>query len=202
MNHHLNRRRALALSGAASLGLGPVSPAASQTAGTNMTASTGPLADRAAVIDLVNRVALMADRRDWSAVRACFDDRVHIDYTSLTGGAAAEQDADALVVAWAGLLPGFDATQHVIANHQVTLLGDEAECLSQFRAQHRIGSGVGVRVWELDGGYEHGLVRRPGGWRIRRLVMRWTFERGDRALAAEVANRAKRTSPTLARTLP
>ena len=153
-------------------------------------ADMGQLADRAAIIDLVSRMGLAADARDWDAVRACFADRVRVDYASLTGEPAAEVAADDLVVVWRGSLPGFDRTQHLIANHQVALDGDRAACLSHFRAEHRIGD----RVWELDGDYDHRLVRRPEGWRIAALTMTWTFERGDRALAQEAATRAKEAS--------
>ena len=98
-------------------------------------------------------------------------------------------DADALIASWRGSLPGFDATQHIICNHQVRLNGDRAECASHFRAQHRIGN----RIWELDGDYTHRLVRRPAGWRIDYMRMVWTFERGDRGLGQEAARRAGAT---------
>lgn len=158
---------------------------------TTAPADLSHLLDRAAIIDTVNAMAFFADARDWARVRACFDAKVFVDYTSLAGGEPAEQDADALIAAWRATLPGFDATQHIVTNHQVTLAGDRATCLSHFRAQHSIDEGTAARVWELDGDYDHGLVRTADGWRIARLVMTWTFERGDRALGAEAAARVK-----------
>ena len=145
------------------------------------------LLDRAVVIDVVTRMGIAADAQDWVAVRACFADQVMFDYSSLTDQPAAEIGADALVDAWRNHLPGFDQTQHIIAGHQVTQDGDQAQCLSHFKAQHRIGD----RAWDLDGDYSHRLARTPDGWKIGYLQMIWTFERGDRALAEEAARRVE-----------
>jgi 3-phenylpropionate/cinnamic acid dioxygenase small subunit len=144
------------------------------------------LLDRAAVIDLVNRQAMAADARDWAAARACYAPRVRLDYVSLAGGEPSETSADEMIAAWRASLPGFERTQHVISNHQVTLQGDRAVCLSHFRAQHRIAD----RIWELDGDYRHELARGPQGWLIDGQQMVWTFERGDRALLEEASRRA------------
>jgi hypothetical protein len=168
-------------------------PALAQSGGgTAPPATLRDLLDRAAVIDTVNRVAMSADLRDWDAVRACMADTVLVDYTSLVGGTPAEVPADQLIDGWRATLPGFDATQHLLGNHQVTLRGDEADCLAHFQAQHRIGTGAQARIWELDGTYRHSLLRQPAGWRIRAVTMRWTFERGERALLAEATARAAR----------
>ena len=148
------------------------------------------LFDRAAVIDVVNRMGIAADAQDWVSVRGCFADRVTADYSSLTDQPAAEIDADALVDTWRNHLPGFDHTQHVITGHQVTQDGDQAQCLSHFKAQHRISD----RAWDLDGDYSHRLARTADGWKIVCLQMIWTFERGDRALAEEAARRVEKAT--------
>jgi hypothetical protein len=53
--------------------------------------------DRDEIIAVVNRIGLMADRRDWQACREAFSDRVETDYTSLNGGQPAIVNADDLV---------------------------------------------------------------------------------------------------------
>ena len=68
----------------------------------------------------ITDIAAGADRHDWSRVRAAFADTVTTDYSSLWGGDAITQPTDALVGAWAGFLPGFDSTHHMVTNHTIT----------------------------------------------------------------------------------
>lgn len=184
-------RRTLLAAGAASVAL----PALAHTKDAPVTRYMTPqdLLDRAEIIDLVNRAAFAADHRDWATARACFADRVDLDYTSLAGGQPGDVHADDMITSWRGSLPGFDATQHIITNHLVTLSAARAECLSHFRAQHRIGAGAEARIWELDGDYRHRFARTPDDWRIDGLTMTWTFERGDRGLLGLAVERAKRS---------
>ena len=99
MSADTNRRELLGVGTAAlaATGLGPTSaaPALAQLASRTVRpvplirqtvpADLRQVIDRAAVIDVVNRTGLAADARDWASVRACFDDRVTSDYSSLTG---------------------------------------------------------------------------------------------------------------------
>lgn len=142
--------------------------------------------DRAEVIEITSRIGIAADLGDWDAVRACFAGEVRVDYTSLNGGEPATVRADDLIAGWRGVLPGFEATQHVVSNHQVTLAGDAAECRSHFVATHRIGADV----WRLGGHYHHRLSRQTGGWRVTEMTMTWTWEEGDRGLVQRAASRA------------
>ena len=54
------------------------------------------------------------DDLDWAAVTASLTSEVAIDYTSLWGGQPDRLDAERLLSAWRELLPGFDATQHLL----------------------------------------------------------------------------------------
>jgi hypothetical protein len=64
--------------------------------------------------DLIAGWFLEIDRRHWVAVRAALTDEVDTDYSSLFGGTPERIPADDLVARWQSLLPGFDATQHLI----------------------------------------------------------------------------------------
>ena len=39
--------------------------------------------DGTEITNIVNRIAILSDLRDWTAVRQCFTDQVAVDYTSL-----------------------------------------------------------------------------------------------------------------------
>jgi SnoaL-like domain len=135
------------------------------------------------IIDVVNRVAIMADRRNWPACREAFSDRVETDYTSLNGGQPATVNADDLVAGWETFFTQtFKVTQHLIGSHVVSITKDTAICLSNFQAHH-IYLDTQKGTWTLGGFYEHGLVRNPQGWRVNRLKMTWTWEQGTRPSA-------------------
>ncbi|RWP41367.1 MAG: nuclear transport factor 2 family protein [Mesorhizobium sp.] len=82
--------------------------------------------DKAAIAEAVAGIGLYADLREWDRVKSYFTTRVTTDYTSLFGGEAATSDRDALIAQWQGLLPGFDATQHLITNIVVEGAGNDA----------------------------------------------------------------------------
>lgn len=136
------------------------------------------VADRAAIIDVVNRIGTAADWREWEACRACFADAVRVDYTSLWGGEASTTGADELIAGWARTFAGFDATQHAITSHDVRVDGGAAVCRSHFVATHRIGA----ELWRLGGHYRHELARDGAAWKVTAMTMAWTWEEGDRGL--------------------
>jgi hypothetical protein len=139
--------------------------------------------DRDEIIDAVNRIGLMADRRDWQACRAAFSDRVETDYTSLNGGQPAAVNANDLINGWNSFFTKtFKTTQHLIGSHVVTITGDTAVCLSNFQAHHVYLDGQ-KGTWTLGGFYEHGLVRTSQGWRVNHMKMTWTWEHGTRPSA-------------------
>jgi hypothetical protein len=146
--------------------------------------------DRQAVADVVARVALDADARDWAALRGRFADRVEVDYSSLTGQPAATVDADALMAGWRALLPGFEATQHLLGPVVVELEGDRATARAHVRATHRIAGAAGGETWVVGGRYTYGLVRTTGGWRVASTRLDLAYQEGNTGLAAIAQARA------------
>ncbi|HKC28051.1 MAG TPA: nuclear transport factor 2 family protein [Jatrophihabitans sp.] len=51
-----------------------------------MTTITAELVDRLEIVELVNRLVLLLDSRDWTGLEDVFTDTVYNDRTSLTGG--------------------------------------------------------------------------------------------------------------------
>lgn len=145
-----------------------------------------PAEDRRAVEDVVAHVAYDADAREWAALRSRFADRVRVDYASLTGQPASTLDADALMTAWRGVLPGFDATQHLLGPVLVELDGERATAHTHVRATHRIGA----EVWVVGGRYTYGLERTPAGWRVASTRFALAYQEGNTGLAAQAQARA------------
>lgn len=126
----------------------------------------GSDADTAAIIAAVDTVASAADARDWPRVEATFAERVTLDY-----GTPEELPAAEVLRRWVGLLPGFDATEHRLSDHQVRRQGDTAEVDSRFVAVHRIAGAPGGDTWTLEGTYAHRLQRTSRGWRVTAMRM-------------------------------
>ena len=143
--------------------------------------------DRLAIIDAITDVAAGADRHQWPRVRAAFADSVTLDYTSLWGGEAATQSADAVVEQWSGFLPGFDKTLHLVTNHAIVdASGDTATAEADFQATHSFDEAL----WILSGHYRYRLVKAAGRWKITHMTMTATHETGDRGLVVKAAERA------------
>lgn|SRR5689334_6479893 len=137
------------------------------------------------------------DRQDWAGLRAALTDSVRTDYTSLFGGSVERVAADELLDRWRGLLPGFDATQHLLgpfapADPPAALAepGDTwLEC--NVRAYHRLGS----EVWLVAGRYTLG-VRDDGVPRIGCIVLHTAYQDGDPGLVERATARAAQAVAT------
>ncbi len=146
------------------------------------------LTERGQVSAVVHRYATGVDQRDWALFRSCFEDEITMDLSSWNGAPPATLAADAWVAGVRAGLSGFDATQHISANHVVVFSEPallRAQCTSYMQATHALD---GARV-TLGGYYETQLARRDGAWRIAesRLVVTW--REGDEALFAAAAKR-------------
>ncbi|WP_131738918.1 nuclear transport factor 2 family protein [Actinomadura roseirufa] len=145
--------------------------------------------DRLDIIEVCTRMAWHADQREWERLREIFTESVALDYTSLNGGEPITIGAEQIGGAWKAGLGGYDATQHILGNHLVTLDGDTAVCTAVFQATHRLANPFGSPLWTLGGTYRFDLVR-DGGWRIRGLVMTVTWADGNQNLATLASERS------------
>ena len=147
--------------------------------------------DEARVRQTVLAVPTNADLRAFDAIAPLFADRVMVDYTSLWGGTAATMTPEALMAAWAGVLPGFDATWHELGKVEVRVAGDQARATAPVNARHWLGDGF----WRVEGRYDFVLERSRGRWRIARMTLTVTGEEGDRDLVQAAAARATTPAP-------
>ncbi|MGY2011557.1 nuclear transport factor 2 family protein [Nocardia gipuzkoensis] len=138
--------------------------------------------DRLDVIDTCTRMAWHADHREWDKLADVFADRVRLDYTSLNGGAPVTLTPAQIADAWQQTLGGLAATQHLLANHLVTIDGDQAVCTASFQATHSDSTPLGASLWTLGGSYRFDLQRSGGAWRISGVVMTTVWGDGNRGL--------------------
>ena len=152
--------------------------------------STSEIADRLAIADVVASVAYLADARDWDALRTLYADSVRVDYTSLNGGEPATVQADELIASWRGLLPGFDATQHLLGPVLVELDGDRAVARTHVRALHRIAGAEGGEEWVVGGHYTYSLARQGDRWVVTDHTLGNAYQQGNIALPGLAQGRA------------
>ena len=133
--------------------------------------------DRSDVIDTCTRMAWHADQREWEQLIWVFADKVTLDYTSLNGGEPVTLTPAQIIDGWQAGLGVYEATQHLLTNHLVTVAGDAAVCTASFQATHRKGDGT---LWTLGGTYRFDLARTDDGWRITGVVMTATWSDGER----------------------
>ena len=138
------------------------------------------------ITTLVSSIPMAVDLAAYDLAERAFAESVIIDYTSLWGGEPATMTPDALMTSWRGIVPGFDATHHVLSNVAVQLSGETAFATADVDGHHWIGD----QIWRPIGTYHWDLVRVDGDWKVTRMVFDMTEERGSRDLAALAMERA------------
>ncbi|MBI2764409.1 MAG: nuclear transport factor 2 family protein [Chloroflexi bacterium] len=135
--------------------------------------------DRAAISDVVHRYATGLDTHNWPLLRSIFTDEIEMDFASI-GMRPGRMTADSWVESARVLFAGFDATQHLSANHVHDIRGDEATCTSYMRAEHFVLNNEGENYYTMGGYYTNELVRTPEGWKLRGVTLTVTWNRGNR----------------------
>ena len=158
----------------------------------NPALSDEQLRDRIAITDVVNSMGTLADLGQYDQLQQLFTDEVTVDYTSLFPGEVQNISSEQLMTQWQSTLPGFDATQHMITNHQITVDGDEATAVAYVRATHKLGDAM----WVVGGYYVDELVRTDEGWKLKAIQYNALYEEGDRSLVEQAAARVAERNNT------
>jgi hypothetical protein len=135
--------------------------------------------DRLAILELIGRLALTIDARDWDALGQLFADTVYHDRTSLTGGEPTTLGVAEFVDGWRQTLQGMDAVHHQITNHVISLDGDQATCAANMQGTHVLANASGGPIWTVGGRHDYQLARTPGGWRIAGLTFTLQWATGN-----------------------
>ena len=130
------------------------------------------LADYHAISDLAVRYCSAVDRRDWDLLADVFlpDATVRLpESVSIRGSGE-------IVSRYRRGLERFDATHHMVSNHEIAVDGDSARHTCLVHAQHVLHDAPGGSNYVIGGRYTDELVRTQQGWRIahRELAFVWT----------------------------
>jgi hypothetical protein len=146
---------------------------------TTSISDTAELADRLAILELIGRLALTIDAKDWDTLGGLFTDTVYHDRTSLTGGEPYTAPVAQFVDGWRQTLQNMDAVHHQITNHVISLDGDLATCAANMQGTHVLANASGGPIWTVGGRHDYQLKRTAGGWRIARLTFTLQWATGN-----------------------
>ncbi|BAW06928.1 nuclear transport factor 2 family protein [Nocardia seriolae] len=118
---------------------------------------TATAQQRADIIEAATRLFWYIDIRDWETFPSVFADEVTLDYSSIWGGEPSTVTPELIRADWEKFIGSFDATQHLLGNHLVTVDGDRAELTAVFQAVHFLANRFGSPRWTLGGLYRIGL---------------------------------------------
>ncbi|MBM0206503.1 nuclear transport factor 2 family protein [Micromonospora sp. STR1s_5] len=134
------------------------------------------------------QMATLADRRAWGELTTVFTSTVRADWSALSGVAAAAIPAADLIAGWRA---GLTATQHLLANQDVTVRGDHATAAAYVHAAHRLASTFADDVWIVASSYTYDLVRTGDGWRIAAVAFHPAWGRGNQQIMTAAATDAR-----------
>ncbi|WP_173922397.1 nuclear transport factor 2 family protein [Agromyces sp. Marseille-P2726] len=143
------------------------------------------LLDRCEIERIVYDYATGLDTKDWSLWRSIFTDEVQVkfrpaaeaEFTGL-GQEWVSMSADEWVEGRRVLFTGLATTQHQMSNPRITVEGDTATCVMYMQAIHFM-PGAPDLEYTIGGYYIDDLVRTPEGWKLARVNLNVTWERGD-----------------------
>ena len=135
---------------------------------------------RLAVEDLVVRMFVATDERNWQELEACFTDPLTLDMTSMVGGAPALLSPRQVAAAWAEGFKPLDHVHHQIGNLQTTIDGSSARVRCYGVAfHHRAAVSQGLKTRLFVGTYELRLAWGASHWRISELKFKLKFIDGN-----------------------
>ncbi len=116
---------------------------------------------KSSIINVVNLYALAVDARRWALFDQVFTSDTEADF----GPGIHWHGLASLKQSFAAIHAPFNSTQHITTNHNVTVIGDVAHCLSYVHGRF-VREAPGGNMFESTGWYDDRLILTAAGWRI------------------------------------
>lgn len=146
---------------------------------------TEAMIERGRIADVIYTLIVATDKRDWTAVRACFTAEVDFDMTSLVGGTPQRLTPEAVASAWDTGLRPIEAVHHQAGNLMVEVGADEAAASCYGIAYHYRKTRSGKNTRLFVGSYDFHLRLLEGKWRIDLFRFNVKFVDGNLELEKE-----------------
>ncbi len=145
----------------------------------------------------INKLFIATDQQDWAGVEQSFAAKVLLDYSSMSGQAAANLSSSEITSAWKTILPGFEHTHHQVSNFIIDEQGRNATAFCYGTANHYLEN-AGGNVWTVVGSYDFELSQEGKDWKISAMKFNFDYQAGNLALPQAAIDRVagKPNSPT------
>ncbi len=131
------------------------------------------------IIEIINLYGLAMDSQRWDLFDRIFTEDCDADY----GPTSHWTDRARFKVDFGGFHEHFDATQHVMTNHLVTLDGYRANSLTygmwRLIRHAAAGNHPAGPLWDGSGWYDDEWVRTGSGWRIAKRICKVIWATGN-----------------------
>jgi hypothetical protein len=149
-----------------------------------MTDPIATLIEKDRILDVVNRLFIGTDRRDWPGVMECFAETVLFDMTSMAGGEPSTLTPRQIVDGWEQGLKDLKAIHHQVGNYLVTVDGNDADVFCYGVALHYLPRKSGQDTRRFVGSYDFHLEKAEDSWRIDAFRFNLKFTDGNPNLVA------------------
>lgn len=137
------------------------------------------LLDREEVKEVINRLFISTDSRDWETVRQLFASEVLFDVTSMVGGDPVRLTPQDIVAAWDKGLKPLKAIHHQAGNYIVKIMQNEADVFCYGIASHYLPNKTNQNTRIFVGSYNFHLVRSGESWQIDKFKFNLKYIDGN-----------------------
>ena len=146
--------------------------------------------DEVAIIRTLSQLAHAQDDLDYEAYRQCFTDKVQLTAAvAIPNWQGGEIDAHDLAMQYFDSTARFDSVHHMVFNHIIDVVGDEAACIADLYAVSVLIDDGEPRSFSLGGRYTLRLRRSGDRWLIFERGITPRYQVGDKAILAAAAAR-------------
>lgn len=131
--------------------------------------------------EIVNKVFVNTDNRNWAGVEAQFARKVNLDYSSMSGQSASEVTPEQITSGWKTVLLGFTYTHHQIGNFITEINGNKAHACCYGTATHYLENENG-NVWTVVGTYDFDLEKINDTWKVTSMKFNYKYQDGNSKL--------------------
>ena len=163
---------AFAISGCA------ISPNTNQAAA-DMSTQYRMLIEKNKIIEVINRLFIGTDNRDWSQVKNCFSSEVLFDMTSIAGGDPVTLTSQQIVDVWDKGLKPIKSVHHQASNYMVNVNHDRAYAFCYGIASHYLPNKTNQNTRIFVGSYNFHLIKKGQSWRIDQFKLNLKFIDGN-----------------------
>lgn len=147
-----------------------------------MTDDIETLLEHTRIIEVITRLFVGTDNRNWEQVKACFSPTVLFDMSSLGAGDPKDLSPDDIVAIWEAGLKPLKAIHHQAGNFLVDINGHKADAFCYGIASHYLPNKTNSNTRTFVGSYDFSLQKDGARWRICKFRFNLKYVDGNRDL--------------------